>query len=67
MHIDTARRYFSLLESFTTDISSYRDVLHPAVEQTEYPNAIVGETVHRTLEKLHSGMEAGKKLLSWQK
>lgn len=67
MHIDIARRYFYLLESFTTDISAYRDILHPAIEQTEYPNAVVGQTVHRTLEKLNAGMEAGKKLLSSQK
>jgi hypothetical protein len=40
---------------------------HPEVEQTEYPNAIVKNTVTRNLEDLKVGSERGKNLLSGEK
>ena len=64
--LDSIRKYFSLLERFSTDRSDYAEVLHPEFRQLEFPN-----TLNRTGQEsdLSSSMERavkGSKMLSQQ-
>jgi ketosteroid isomerase-like protein len=64
---EVIKRFFQLLQWFTTNENEYKAILHAAIEQTEYPNIMITETRHRTFKNLIEGAEAGKKMLSWQK
>ena len=58
--------YFHLVENFVTDLDAYKGLLHPALEQVEFPNAVTRNTRHNSLADLGAGMAAGKKLLRRQ-
>jgi hypothetical protein len=64
--IDSIKKFFQLLQWFNTEENEYKAILHPAIEQVEYPNLIVQEIRHRNLAQLLSGAEAGKKMLAYQ-
>ena len=64
--LEVVKKYFSLLEGFATERSSYAEVLHPDIEQIEYPNRITPHTKVRNFEMLLEGMVAGSQLLRSQ-
>jgi ketosteroid isomerase-like protein len=64
---DSIKRFFQLLQWFTTSEQEYKALLHPAIEQTEYPNLMIQNTRHRNFSKLIEGAEAGKKMLAYQR
>jgi hypothetical protein len=64
---DQVKRFFQLLQWFTTSENEYKTILHPGIEQTEYPNLMIHTTRHRTFNNLMEGAEAGKKMLAWQR
>ena len=64
--IDTIKRFFQLLQWFTTSENEYKLLLHPAIEQTEYPNLMIPATRQRKFNHLIEGAEAGKKMLAYQ-
>jgi hypothetical protein len=55
------------LQWFSTNQEEYKSILHPALEQTEYPNLIMAATRHRNFAQLMEGVEAGKKMLAFQR
>ena len=65
--IDTIKRFFQLLQWFTSSENEYKALLHPAIEQTEYPNLMIQATRHRVFSHLIEGAGAGKKMLAWQR
>jgi len=60
------KRFFQLLQWFTTSENEYKVILHPAIEQTEYPNLMIHSIRKRTFTNLMEGAEAGKKMLAYQ-
>jgi ketosteroid isomerase-like protein len=64
--LEVVKNYLSLLEDFSTEPSKYVHVLHPEIEQTEYPNLITPKTKVRNVQMLLEGMAAGKQLLRSQ-
>jgi tetrahydromethanopterin S-methyltransferase subunit B len=38
MKLQTVSRYFERIEQFNTAEADYEQVLHPGIEQTEFPN-----------------------------
>ena len=64
---DTIKRFFQLLQWFTTSENEYKALLHPAIEQTEYPNLLIHTTRQRSFTTLMEGAEAGKKMLAYQR
>ena len=65
--IDLINRFFHLLQWFTTNENEYKAILHPAIEQTEYPNLMIHAIRKRTFSNLMEGAEAGKKMLAFQR
>ena len=61
------KQFFQLLQWFNTDENEYKTILHPGIEQIEYPTLIIQEIRHRTFLQLLSGVEAGKKMLAYQR
>ena len=64
---DLVKRFFHLLQWFTTSEHEYKAILHHAIEQTEYPNLLIHTTRGRTFVNLIEGAEAGKKMLAYQR
>ena len=58
---ETVKRFFHLLQWFTTTENEYKSILHPAIEQTEYPNLMIHSIRKRTFTNFIEGAEAGKK------
>ena len=65
--IDLIKRFFQLLQWFTTTENDYKAILHPAIEQTEYPNLMIHAKRQRTFTNLMEGAEAGRKMLAYQR
>ena len=63
---ETVKRFFHLLQWFTTTENEYKSILHPAIEQTEYPNLMIHSIRKRTFTNFIEGAEAGKKMLAYQ-
>ncbi len=63
---EIVKKFFHLLQWFTTSENEYKAILHPAIEQIEYPNLVIPITRHRTFSNLIEGAEAGKKMLAYQ-
>lgn len=59
----TLKAYFDLVESFSTDPAAYAAVLHPEVEQTEYPNLTTRTIQHRNFTDILDNTRAGRELL----
>ncbi|MES1222619.1 MAG: nuclear transport factor 2 family protein [Bacteroidota bacterium] len=64
---ELVKRFFHLLQWFTTSENEYKSILHPAIEQVEYPNLMIPKTRQRTFVNLMEGAEAGKKILAYQR
>ena len=65
--LETVKRYFALLEEFSASSSDFQSVLHPEVEQTEYPNLITADVAVSNFDILMQRIPNGKKLLREQK
>jgi hypothetical protein len=65
--IKLIKDYFSLLENFNTNRKAFESVLHPEIEQIEYPNTLTKTSTCRGFDSLLRGLETGKSLLSWQR
>lgn len=59
------RRYLDALEQF--DRTAAADVLHPEVQQVEHPNMLTPKGNTRGKEGMLAGVEAGAKVLHWQR
>jgi Ketosteroid isomerase-related protein len=66
MKIHAVKRYFVLLEQFSTNEADYREMLHPGIEQTEYPNQLTDHVTVSNFEMLMKRLPSGRKLLKEQ-
>ena len=64
MKIDVVKRYFELLEQFSTNEADYREILHPEIEQTEYPNQLTDHVAVSHFETLLKRIPNGRKLVN---
>ncbi|MBC6991922.1 nuclear transport factor 2 family protein [Hymenobacter sp. BT491] len=62
-HLDVLNTYYRLVEAFNSDPTAYREVLHPEVEQIEYPNLIHKTIQHRSFDDILDNLRAGRELL----
>ncbi|UOQ73207.1 nuclear transport factor 2 family protein [Hymenobacter cellulosilyticus] len=62
-HLALVTAYFDLVDSFTTDPAAYTDILHPDVEQTEYPNAVYKTLQRRSFSEIIDNLRIGRELL----
>ncbi|MEP7277297.1 MAG: nuclear transport factor 2 family protein [Bacteroidota bacterium] len=63
---ESVKKFFHLLQWFTTNENDYKAILHPAIEQTEYPNLMMPKTRQRIFSNLMEGAAAGKEMLAYQ-
>jgi len=61
------KKYFALAEGFRSAEAEYADVLHPEIEQTEYPNWLTAQLTVSDRKTLFGRMANGAKLLASQK
>lgn len=66
MKMDVVKQYFRLTEQFRTDEAEYVGILHPHIEQTEYPNLLTAQLTVSDRETLFKRMPNGAKLLASQ-
>lgn len=66
MSLDIVKRFFELTEEFRTAEADYSDILHPEVEQTEYPNWLTAQLTVSDRETMFKRMPNGAKLLASQ-
>jgi ketosteroid isomerase-like protein len=59
-------RYLHLLETFETDPTAFQDVLHPEIEQTEFPNALNPRGQQSDWADLFRRAALGRQLLATQ-
>jgi ketosteroid isomerase-like protein len=64
--IDIVRDYFRLLEIFVTEPAAFESLLHPALEQTEFPNLLNRKGQHSGLTDMIRRAAAGKAMLASQ-
>ncbi|MBC6610989.1 nuclear transport factor 2 family protein [Hymenobacter sp. BT507] len=57
------QHYFDLVQAFNVDAAAYAEVLHPEVEQLEYPNDLHKEPVRRSFEEIITNLRVGRELL----
>jgi len=57
-------KYFDLVQAFSSDVAAYAEVLHPEVEQTEYPNLLYKTVQRRLFDDIITNLRAGRELLS---
>ncbi|MBC6991912.1 nuclear transport factor 2 family protein [Hymenobacter sp. BT491] len=55
--------YFKLIQDLDNDASAFAAVLHPEVEQTEYPNLLSRNLVRRSYEEILSTLRNGREVL----
>ncbi|MBA9088143.1 ketosteroid isomerase-like protein [Fontibacillus solani] len=67
MKLETVKRFFELIEAFSISESDFKPLLHPEIEQTEFPNFITPGVVVSNYEVLMQRIPNGKKLLKEQK
>jgi len=65
-YVEKTKQYLALLERFETDPAAFRHLLHPEIEQTEFPNALTASTKVRGLSGMLEGARAGRQLLASQ-
>lgn len=61
--LDVINTYFDLVQAFNTDPAEYAKVLHPEVEQIEYPNPIYRTIQRRTFHDIIDNLRAGREIL----
>lgn len=67
MKLEKVKRFFELIETFSSSGSDFKDLLHPEIEQTEFPNLITPAAVISNFETLMQRIPNGQKLLKEQK
>lgn len=60
---DVINQYFSLVESLTIDPAAFAAVLHPELEQIEFPNAVYRSTQYRSFDDVMNQVRMGRELL----
>ncbi|OUJ76107.1 nuclear transport factor 2 family protein [Hymenobacter crusticola] len=55
--------YFQLIQNFSVDPAAYATVLHPEVEQVEFPNPLFKTTQHRSFNDIITNVRVGRELL----
>lgn len=61
--LPTIIRFLALSEALETDPAAYAQVLHPEVEQIEYPNLLNKTLQRRTFSEILDNIRAGRELL----
>jgi len=59
--------YLKLVESCSTDRTVYTHILHPEVEQTEYPNLYTKTTQYRNLDGIMESVRDSRELVDAQR
>ncbi len=67
MKLEAVKHFFELIETFSISESDFKPLLHPEIEQTEFPNLITPGVVVSNFEVLMQRIPNGKKLLKEQK
>lgn len=67
MKLATVKRYFELLEAFSQSESDFKALLHPEIEQIEYPNLLTASVTTSSFDVLMQRIPGGRKLLKEQK
>lgn len=67
MKLEMVKQYFKLTENFSISEADYAPLLHPEIEQTEFPNLLTDRVVVSDWENLFKRMPSGKQLLKEQK
>lgn len=65
-HLPKVDSFLTLLESFSTDEAAFTALLHPQMEQIEFPNALNKSGQRSDRSQLISRMELGRKILRRQ-
>lgn len=65
-HIDLARKYIATVQA-GDDVAALRRLVHPDVEQEEFPNALVPRGQKRGLAGMVEGFEKGRALVAEQR
>lgn len=55
--------YFKLVDAFSVDRDAYAAVLHPEVEQIEFPNPVYKTAQHRNFDEIITNLRLGRELL----
>ncbi|TGE12612.1 nuclear transport factor 2 family protein [Hymenobacter elongatus] len=61
--LQAVTKFLSLSESLETDPAAYAQVLHPDVEQIEYPNLLNRTLQRRSFQDILDNIRAGRELL----
>ncbi|MBC6610998.1 hypothetical protein H8B15_08690 [Hymenobacter sp. BT507] len=64
--LDTVKQFLQLAESCVTDHAAYVPVLHPEVEEIEFPNLHNKQSVRRNFSGIIDGIREGRELLNRQ-
>ena len=67
MKLDLVKKYFALIEQFSTEKEAYRALMHSDIVQTEFPNLLTQQATDSNFEILMQRIPNGKKLLNEQK
>lgn len=67
MKLETVKRFFELVETFSVSESDFKLLLHPEMEQTEFPNLLTPKVVVSNFDDLMQRIPNGRKLLKQQK
>ncbi|TGD77822.1 nuclear transport factor 2 family protein [Hymenobacter wooponensis] len=62
-HLSVLQTYFDLVQTFSTDTNAYATVLHPDIEQIEYPNLLHKTIQRRSFADIIANLRAGRELL----
>lgn len=61
--LDVINAYFDLVQSFNVDPAAYAAVLHPEVEQIEFPNLLNRTIQRRSFDDILDNLRVGRELL----
>lgn len=64
--LEIVKKYFNLLEEFSTEIEAFQEVLHDKFRQKEYPNALNKKGQESDFNQIIQRLESGKSMLSQQ-
>jgi hypothetical protein len=62
-NLELIKSYFSLLENFSTDIDSFKKILHPRFKQKEFPNALSKNGQESNFDETMQRLAVGKNML----
>ncbi|MBO0360293.1 nuclear transport factor 2 family protein [Hymenobacter sp. BT186] len=64
--LDVVNLYIALVQEFNTDTAAYAELLHPEIEQTEYPNLVYKTIQRRSFDEIIDNIRIGRELLHSQ-